>query len=212
MICLSITSQNYDKCEQLLRTCSMAELRLDLMQLSLVQVQQLLKKNIACIATCRPNKQLQQSPLQHLQNAIQYGAKYVDIEMEASTKHRLALLREAKKYDCKIIISYHNFSNTPSSVELSDIISKCRTMGADIVKLVTTAQYSQDVARLLSLYEKENQLIAFAMGEIGQISRFVCLHLGAAFTYVSATESTESAPSQLTQSQALNLLQLLPPQ
>ncbi|MGL4956907.1 MAG: type I 3-dehydroquinate dehydratase [Bacteroidales bacterium] len=211
MICLSITSSNFEQCQNLLQGSRMAELRLDLMQLPLEQVQALLQMGITCVVTCRPCTHLSISPLAYLRYAIQQGAKYVDIELEASEEQRLALIAEARKYGCRVILSYHNFSGTPCLEDLRSIVAQCRAMGADIVKLITTAQHSHDVARLLSLYEGESNLIAFAMGALGQISRFACLHLGAAFTYVSADKETEAAPAQLTQSQAQSLIALLPP-
>ena len=55
------------------------------------------------------------------------------------------------------------------------------------VKIVTTANNTDDATRLLELYSKKDKtnLISFAMGDSGRISRILCLYLGSPFTYVS---------------------------
>ena len=55
------------------------------------------------------------------------------------------------------------------------------------VKIVTTAKSVNDSTRILQLYSKKgsNNLIAFAMGDKGKISRILCLYLGSPYTYVS---------------------------
>ncbi|MDX1596241.1 MAG: type I 3-dehydroquinate dehydratase, partial [Nitrosopumilaceae archaeon] len=49
---------------------------------------------------------------------------------------------------------------------------------------------------ILQLYRKKGKtnLIAFAMGEEGRISRILCLHLGSPYTYVSLGKAV--APGQ----------------
>ena len=55
------------------------------------------------------------------------------------------------------------------------------------VKIVSTAKSTDDSTRMLELYnEKGNtNLISFAMGDFGRISRILCLYLGSPYTYVS---------------------------
>ncbi|MDR2813842.1 MAG: type I 3-dehydroquinate dehydratase, partial [Prevotellaceae bacterium] len=111
--------------------------------------------------------------------------------------YRKTLVELAKKHGCKIIISYHNFEQTPGLPEMRQIVADSRSMGADVVKLVTTARSTHDSARVLSLYEGEKNLVAFAMGHEGRVTRVACLYLGAPFTYASPALGLEAAPGQI---------------
>ena len=64
------------------------------------------------------------------------------------------------------------------------------------VKIVSTAKSTDDSTRMLELYSKKgkNNLISFAMGDFGRISRILCLYLGSPYTYVSLGKAV--APGQ----------------
>jgi 3-dehydroquinate dehydratase-1 len=67
------------------------------------------------------------------------------------------------------------------------------------IKMVATAQTTVDSLRLLDLYEnaRELNLIAFAMGDAGVISRVLCVIIGnAPFTYAALEKAI--SPGQLT--------------
>ena len=53
----------------------------------------------------------------------------------------------------KIILSSHNFTDTPSDGDLEAIMSQMWKAGADIVKIATTAKDITDCARVLTLLE-----------------------------------------------------------
>jgi 3-dehydroquinate dehydratase-1 len=72
-------------------------------------------------------------------------------------------------------------------------------MYSNYIKIVTTAKNTQDALRLLDLYETAIglNLIAFAMGEAGIISRILCTVFGnAPFTYAALEKAI--SPGQLT--------------
>ena len=48
--------------------------------------------------------------------------------------------------------------------------------------------------RMLELYNKrgKNNLISFSMGDLGRISRILCLYLGSPYTYVSLGKASGS--------------------
>ena len=69
---------------------------------------------------------------------------------------------------------------------------------SNILKVVTRANKLQDAINILSVYDtiKNVTLIAFAMGELGVLSRVLCTVYGnAPFTYASFNRST--APGQI---------------
>jgi 3-dehydroquinate dehydratase-1 len=97
-----------------------------------------------------------------------------------------------------ILISWHDFQQTPPSDELADILSEMRIY-SNYVKVVTTAKSVEDSLRLLELYESTTGLhpVIFAMGDAGIVSRILCTIVGnAPFTYTSLEKAV--APGQLT--------------
>jgi 3-dehydroquinate dehydratase-1 len=97
-----------------------------------------------------------------------------------------------------ILISWHDFQQTPPSDELADILSEMRIY-SNYVKVVTTAKSVEDSLRLLELYENITGLhpVIFAMGDAGIVSRILCTIVGnAPFTYTSLEKAV--APGQLT--------------
>lgn len=86
-----------------------------------------------------------------------------------------------------VLISWHNFFNTPSDEYLEKKINDMKKFSNNI-KLVTMAKNVTDSFRLLNLYEKfkNSNLITFAMGDYGIISRILCTIYGKSpFTYAS---------------------------
>lgn len=210
-ICTSITTTDFNDALRLINRNRMVELRLDLMQMSSDQISQLIQQSTETVATFREGKYSESERQEALIKAISHGATYVDIEVESDKQYREPIIKHAKQHGCKVIISYHNFESTPDNAALKNIIRQCQSLGADIVKLITTANSAADSARILSLYESEQNLVAFAMGEEGKISRFACLFLGAPFTYASAAKGSEAAPGQLTAQDLEQMIKLIQP-
>jgi 3-dehydroquinate dehydratase I len=103
-----------------------------------------------------------------------------------------------KENNTSVLISWHDFEKTPSSAQLTDLLYEMRKYSQN-VKVVTTAQKTEDSLGLLELYENTLgvNLIAFAMGEAGVLSRLLCVIIGnAPFTYASLEKAI--APGQLT--------------
>lgn len=51
----------------------------------------------------------------------------------------------------KIIVSSHNYQNTPSAEELGNLVARIQATGADIVKIATTALDITDCARIFQV-------------------------------------------------------------
>jgi 3-dehydroquinate dehydratase type I len=121
----------------------------------------------------------------------------------------LELIELAKKNNCSIIISYHNFQQTPSTSELNEIATNCFKLGADIVKISTMINSNADNAKILSLYERTEKIISFGMGDKGKITRIIAPLLGAEFTYAAVSSSKTIAPGQLGKEEMLAVLNTL---
>ncbi len=136
-----------------------------------------------------------------LEKAILAGADYVDLELRTDPALRAIIQRESQKANTRLIISYHDFTSTPSRERLVEIFDLEMKGGADIGKIVTMAEGPRDILRIFSLYgmalDRGFPLIAFCMGGIGKISRLACLPLGAYLTYASPFRGREAAPGQI---------------
>lgn len=51
----------------------------------------------------------------------------------------------------KVIVSSHNYQNTPSVEDLGNLVARIQATGADIVKIATTALDIIDVARIFHI-------------------------------------------------------------
>jgi 3-dehydroquinate dehydratase I len=105
----------------------------------------------------------------------------------------------------RILVSWHDFEKTPTNNELVDVLGQMRIY-SNYVKVVTAARNVHDCIRLLELYDVTTalNLISFAMGELGILSRVLCTIYGnAPFTYASLEEAI--APGQLTVQQMRKL-------
>lgn len=135
-----------------------------------------------------------------LQLAIDSGASFIDIELKTDATLRQKLIQAAKG-KCQSIVSWHDFTVTPSKQALHSIFQEQYRSGANIGKIVTMASSFQDVLRVLDLQaaaaEVSFPLIAFCMGPAGIISRIATLHLGGYMTYASADNAKGTAPGQL---------------
>lgn len=209
-LCVSLGDMPFGTCMQMASLWPLVEIRLDLLQTDSKKIDLLAMQCRQWIATCRPAGNLtERDRTVLLSTAIRSGATYVDIEYEADADYRQPLIDLAKKQFCKIIISYHNYETTPDIGTMNRIIRHSTVMGADLVKIAVTAISSADCARVMSLYEQHKHLVAFAMGDVGKITRIAAPLLGAIFTFASVDEAYLTAPGQLTVEQMKMIYRIL---
>ena len=199
MICTSIQNKELSQIQALLQQLEMAEIRLDRCALEEEDVDLLFgESDVPLIATCRLAEEPQAPEI--LENAIQAGAKYVDLEMEAPAAVGRRIREACRSYGTVLIRSYHNYECTPPREVLLSILERARTFGGEVVKIVTTATSPADNDIILSLYEAAapGTLVAFCMGEAGRPSRLEALKRGAPFTYACLSQEEATAPGQWT--------------
>ena len=195
----------------------MAEIRLDRCNLAQDEVEELFSSSdVPLIATCRVSEiraslddgntddrkldsRASQKAESLLITAIHAGAAYTDLEIEAPAMMSKRIRRETRECGTVLIRSYHDFSGTDSLEALKALTEKCFALGADIAKIVVTANDDDDTARVLKLYESfdPGRLVAFAMGEKGRSSRIDCLAKGAPHTYAALNEEEAAASGQM---------------
>ena len=198
MICLSLNEKTYEDCLSVVKKSEFSEIRLDLIpELTDEQYKVLFSYNT--IATCRPVDGVSEDRrIEKLIRAINSGADYVDIEIEAHEDTRFYLIETARKNNCKVIISYHNYKETPSEEELKGLVAISFKEGADIAKIATMVNKKSDNARLLSLYDSDKEIVSIGMGAMGKISRMAAVMLGAPFTFAAKSRENVTAPGQFT--------------
>lgn len=134
----------------------------------------------------------------------EYSPHLIDVEFNTLTKEK-SLFNYIKKTKTDILVSWHDFKKTP---DITFLEKRFRQMSkfSNFVKIVTTAKGASDASRVLSLYgmAKKTKLIAFAMGDLGRISRILCLYLGSPFTYVSLGKAV--APGQFSLSEVKSII------
>jgi 3-dehydroquinate dehydratase type I len=197
MICVAISEPDINKCLQILDRVEMAEIRLDLTGFTTSEITKAFSHPTTTIATCRPGTKGDIDQFMKLKAAMEAGAKYVDIEIDAGKKQLEEVIAVARKCKCKIIVSYHNFEETPGLHELHRIADTCYESGADIAKIATMIRSTADNARILSLYSIQKPMVALGMGPMGKITRIMSPLLGAEFTFASTEEGAPTAPGQI---------------
>jgi len=148
-----------------------------------------------------------------LLTAVRQEAAYVDFELRADSRLRKRLLAAMRLSPTRMILSWHNFENTPPRSELEEVLARMADSGAHMGKLVTTAHSPEDALRVLRLQERalalDFPLITFCMGEPGRITRLATLYLGGCMTYACLDETQATAPGQLSLEQLRKLIDLL---
>ena len=207
MICISLINKDLDQiCNILERPdVQMAEVRLDACLLSTSDIEDLFSSvDKPLVATYRVEDPSQAARAEAaLLTAIQAGAAYIDLDIDAPAMMSKRLRREARDAGTLLIRSFHDYEGTDSTRALSAVVEKCLHLGADVVKIATTAVSEADCAKVAKLYEMfpPENLIAFCMGEKGRSSRVDCLKSGAPFTYACIDADSASAPGQMSLSQ-----------
>ena len=132
-----------------------------------------------------------------LDRFLEHGA-FVDLELR-SVKPMKTLIRKARRQHVEIILSWHDFHDTPTRAELLRKSKSAAAAGAAIFKIATRTETVAELARLISFFETTPgslPIAAMGMGKLGRASRRRLAQLGSALLYVSHGEATiEGQPS-----------------
>ena len=217
MICTTIQNRTLEEIIGLLEgsepRIQMAEIRLDRCPLDIEEIESLFSSSdTPLVATCRvvdDGNGTWEEAEEKLTTAVEAGAAFLDLEIEAPKEVGKRLRRACTEYGTTMIRSSHFFAGTPSDDVLRNTVEKCRKFGGEIVKIAAMAKSGEDVAMVLGLYSQEQtsqrqaELIAFSMGETGRASRLECLRLGSPFTYAALNDNEAAAPGQWTYSEMI---------
>ena len=223
MICVSIQEPSFERCKEMMLSLAakgsdrIAELRADLCRFTPEQVSLLVAANPHTIVTSRVESDNPSLSFNRLCAAIEAGAEFIDTELEYPDDLQLQLRNRARSAGTKLIVSWHNFSATPPLKQLLEVYHNCAEKGADVVKIVTTANSLIDATRTMRLYRSVARLprkrgnrpplAAFAMGSAGKFTRYLSLKLGSPLSYTYPDGAKATAPGQYSESQLAALLE-----
>lgn len=141
--------------------------------------------------------------LDTLRLAMELGADYVDVELQVAEEFNKSI-HGKKPEKFKLVVSSHNYNNTPSVEDLGNLVAKIQATGADIVKIATTASDITDVANIFqTIVHSQVPIIGLVMGERGLISRVLSAKFGGYLTF--GTHETVAPPGEPTIKDLLNL-------
>ena len=194
--CASVAEKTPKRLKQTLtkalKKSDYAEIRFDFLNPNLVPdaLQQIKKDLRKCVCTLRPVSEggkfsgSEKNRISIIKLIAEYNPFLLDVELNTLSKNK-NLRRYLKNTGTDILVSWHNFKQTPSNSALKKKLTQMKKISNNI-KIVTMAKSINDATQVLSLYKNNNtKLIAFSMGNYGRISRILCLFLGSPYTYAS---------------------------
>ncbi len=167
------------------------------------------KKTFPAIAADKSNRDAA-TTRKRLMTAASSGFEFIDLDL--ASPHVRSDVRQVKSMGSGVIVSFHDFSKTPSRNELGEVLDSEIKAGSDVCKVVTTALCPRDNLSILRFLEEESsktRLVSFAMGHHGIVSRILSPLFGAEFTFASLTEASKTADGQLTIDNLRSAWQLL---
>ena len=129
-----------------------------------------------------------------IEKAATAGFDYIDVELSTLKDHEIN-----RPEDTKLIVSYHNFDETPKYWKLTGVINEMQKHEPDLIKIATTVKKDDDnqtLFRLLVDRPGEEEWIIIGMGEKGKITRIMAPIMGGHLTFAS-TKFGETAPGQI---------------
>jgi 3-dehydroquinate dehydratase/shikimate dehydrogenase len=203
-----------ERAETALRDSKFIELRLDSLPKPaavLPYLKQFLAEHreVTAIATCRRKQNgggfdgPLVTELDILAKAAQTGCHIVDLELESAEEAKPSQITKLRSAGAALLISFHDFTRTKGLEQAADRIEAFKP---DYVKVVSTARTLTDNLAVLRLIEDRSlgsHVVGIAMGEEGIVSRILSPRAGAAFTFASFSEGTETAVGQVS-AEAMN--------
>lgn len=182
-----------DITKKALKKSDYVELRLDFLKPEKVpEALKIVKNDLKkSVCTLRPKSEggkfsgTEKERIAILKLIAEYNPFLLDVEFNSLKKNTL-LTNYLKKTKTSILVSWHDFKKTPNFSFLNKMYKQMKRFSKNI-KIVTKAKFAEDSALVLSLYgiASKTNLIAFSMGDLGKMSRILCLYLGSPYTYVS---------------------------
>lgn len=142
---------------------------------------------------------------------LETSGNFLDLDIN-DQKEDLDFIKK-EKLNNKLIVSYHNYENTPGLSDLENFILKMDVYSPAIYKFSCFCKDEEDGVKLLTLLvklKKENKrFLVSGMGKEGRIVRIYSALWGNEFNFAPVDQSGESAPGQIARNELENILEIL---
>jgi 3-dehydroquinate dehydratase-1 len=208
MICISISEVS--QLDPVFKGgAELIELRLDLIRKRPKELYARVPAEVKTVVTCREGDYSEQERIKILNEAIELGATYVDLELESTVSYSDQIMKVAEQHACEVILSHHDFKATPEADDLKGLLQACFDRGGALAKIATLVQSEEDVLKLLSLYGHPGRKVILGMGKAGRITRVAAPLLGSEFTFASPSEGEKTAPGQMSAKQLKTIYNII---
>lgn len=181
-----------EQIEKALKYADALEFRWDYFEeIAIDKIKALIKDiDVAVIFTLRKKSQggafdqEEEKRLSIIEDLLQTEPDYIDLEFDVPTRFLESVRDNYPKV--QIIISYHNFTETPQDLEA--LFKEIQKPILVHYKIATTAQSSIDLLRMMHFIKKKQKevlITGITMGECGEPMRVLGKVLGNAFDYAS---------------------------
>ncbi|MCR5097999.1 MAG: type I 3-dehydroquinate dehydratase [Lachnospiraceae bacterium] len=142
-----------------------------------------------------------------------HSADLIDVEY-FSYENPLRLIERLHERGALVVVSHHDFNETPTRAVMRELMSQMADVDGDIVKLAVMPTGMQDVSNLLSVtdwFASSHQgvpVITMSMGPMGVLSRIGGFMFGSAVTF-AADGDAASAPGQLPYDDVESIIRIL---
>ncbi|MCA1658027.1 MAG: type I 3-dehydroquinate dehydratase [Verrucomicrobiaceae bacterium] len=112
-------------------------------------------------------------------------ANYIDIELR-SAGSSAAILAAARAKNIRTIISFHDFSGTPSAADLNEIARAAKSSGVDVLKIATRTDTPEQLGTLQQFFSSRRRrmkIAAMGIGKLGRAARLWCAKRGSILNY-----------------------------
>lgn len=138
----------------------------------------------------------------------------LDIEMFGDSAGVAKLIQLAHQKNVLVVMSNHDFNQTPSEQEIIHRLLLQDQMGADILKIAVMPKSKADVLTLMNATLKVSQqtkkpLLTMSMGQLGTISRIATANMGGSLSFGMIGQA--SAPGQIDVAQLKKILNTVQP-
>ncbi len=134
------------------------------------------------------------------------------LDLDISQKSELDYIKD-KNLKPNLIISLHDYKNTPPFPEMVDIIAEMEKYSPEIIKFSTFCNSEHDCIKLLNLLmylkQEKSKFIVMGMGEQGIIVRVAGAIWGNEMNYAPVSLEEKSALGQLTKEDFEKVLKIL---
>lgn len=144
---------------------------------------------------------------------LENSDNFLDLDIH-DQKEELEFVKQNKSGN-KLIVSYHNYKETPSLEELEKISEQMKDYKSEIHKVATFCKDKEDsiklITLLLKLKEEGLKYIVLGMGKEGVVTRVFGAIFGNEMNFAPKSLDEKSAEGQLTRNQLENVLKELDP-